>query len=89
VLYTDGVSEARSLDDGLFGEERLVALLRDCAGHDPAFIAERIEQRVREFQDQSYADDLAVLVVRVRERGKGSGERAAERLVPVKRPAPA
>jgi len=89
VLYTDGVSEARSQEDGLFGEERLIELLRDCASCDAAFIAERIEQRVREFQDQSSADDLAVLVMRVRERSKGSAERAAERFVPAKRPAPA
>jgi PAS domain S-box-containing protein len=89
VLYTDGVSEARSQEDGLFGEERLIALLRDCASHDAAFIAERIEQRVREFQDLSNADDLAVLVMRVRERRRGGGERTAERFVPVKRGAPA
>jgi PAS domain S-box-containing protein len=89
VLYTDGVSEARSHEDGLFGEQRLIELLRDCASHGAAFIAERIEQRVREFQDQGNADDLAVLVMRVRERSRGTSERSAERFVPVKRPAPA
>jgi PAS domain S-box-containing protein len=89
VLYTDGVSEARSQEDGLFGEERLIELLRDCATQDAAFIAERIEQRVREFQDMANADDLAVLVMRVRERSRSTGERSAERFAPVKRPAPA
>jgi serine phosphatase RsbU (regulator of sigma subunit) len=89
ILYTDGVSEARSQEDGLFGEERLIGLLRDCANQDAAFIAERIEQRVLEFQDQGSADDLAVLVMRVRQRSRGTAERSAERFVPAERAAPA
>jgi PAS domain S-box-containing protein len=89
VLYTDGVSEARSHEDGLFGEERLIELVGDCATQDAAFIAERIEQSVRAFRDKGSADDLAVLVMRVRERSRGSGERRAERIEPVKRRTPA
>jgi len=89
VLYTDGVSEARSHEYGLFGEDRLIELLGDCASQDAAFIAERIEQSVRAFRDQSSADDLAVLVMRVRERSSGTGELRAERFVPAQRPTPA
>src|SRR5690242_19419700 len=89
VLYTDGVSEARSHEDGLFGEDRLIELLRESASRDAAEIAEGIEQRVRDFRDQASADDLAVLVMRVRERGGGTGERTAERFAPARRRAPA
>jgi serine phosphatase RsbU (regulator of sigma subunit) len=77
VLYTDGVSEARSRDAGLFGEERLIELLRGCAQQDAVDIAERIEQQVLEFQDQANGDDLAVLVMRVRERKRTAGGRSA------------
>ena len=65
ILYTDGVSEARSDEDGLFGEERLIDLLRSCADQGASSIAEQIEQRVLEFQDHANRDDLAVLVMRV------------------------
>ena len=55
------MSEARSQEDGLFGEDRLIGLLRDCATRDAAFIADEIEQRVRGFRDRVNTDDLAVL----------------------------
>jgi serine phosphatase RsbU (regulator of sigma subunit) len=89
VLYTDGVSEARSQEAGLFGEDRLIELLRGCAQQDAAGIAERIEQQVLAFQDQANGDDLAVLVMRVRERSRQTGGRTAERFVPLKRRTPA
>jgi PAS domain S-box-containing protein len=89
ILYTDGVSEARSEEDGLFGEERLIDLLRDCADQDAVHIAELIEQRVLEFQDHGDGDDLAVLVMRVRERWRSTGGRTAERFAPIRGRAPA
>ncbi len=89
ILYTDGVSEARSQEDGLFGEERLIDLLRGCADQDAVHIAETIEQSVLEFQDHGSSDDLAVLVMRVRQRRRRSGGRTAERFTPLRRRAPA
>jgi len=68
VLYTDGVSEARS-DEGLFGEERLVELLQSCAGLDASRIVERIQRDVLEYQDEQPRDDVAVLVLKVRDKG--------------------
>jgi serine phosphatase RsbU (regulator of sigma subunit) len=84
VLYTDGVSEARS-EAGLFGEDRLVELLRSCGGHDAAAIAERIEHEVLEFRDGPTSDDLAVLVLRVRDRSESGGADEADRLEPARR----
>ncbi len=89
VLYTDGVSEARSNEQGLFGEERLIDLLRACGDQHASGIAERIEQRVLEFQNHGSADDLAVLVMRVREERRQPRARKGERFEPVRRPAPA
>ena len=89
VLYTDGVSEARSNEQGLFGEERLIDLLHACGDQHASGIAERIEQRVLEFQNHVNADDLAVLVMRVREERRRPRARKGERFEPVRRPAPA
>ena len=64
VLYTDGITEARS-PDAVFGEEGLHALVRSCVGMDAAAIADRIEHTVLDFQEGNARDDIALLVVRV------------------------
>jgi serine phosphatase RsbU (regulator of sigma subunit) len=81
VLYTDGVPEARSKGD-LYGEKRLVELLRSCAGCDASALAERIEADVLDFQDGQNTDDLAVLVLRVSEARQTDAELAAAELEP-------
>ena len=66
VLYTDGVTEARSPDGDFFGDERLHCLLRSCSGLDAAGIAARIKNVVLDFQEGYPRDDLAVLVLRAK-----------------------
>jgi PAS domain S-box-containing protein len=68
VLYTDGVTEARSPDGDFFGEGRLRHLLSSCAGCDAVAFARRIKDDVLDFQEGSPRDDLAVLVLRARDR---------------------
>lgn len=68
VLYTDGVTEARSPDGGFFGEDRLRHLLGFCSGYDAATLASRIKEAVLDFQEGYPRDDLAVLVLRARDR---------------------
>jgi PAS domain S-box-containing protein len=65
LLYTDGVVEARSPDGTFFGEERLAALLRSCAGLSAQAIAGRVESAVSDFQENNLRDDVAVLVLRI------------------------
>jgi PAS domain S-box-containing protein len=84
VLYTDGVSEARS-EAGLFGEERLLDLVRSCAGLDAAAIAERIEADVLAFRESGTSDDLAVLVLRVGDKDDLSGALEGRRLTSARR----
>lgn len=67
VFYTDGVTEARSPDGAFFGEERLLSLLRACAGYDASTLAARVEGAVLDFQENASRDDMAVLVLRVPE----------------------
>jgi PAS domain S-box-containing protein len=64
VLYTDGVTEARSPDGDFFGDERLRCLLTSCSDLDAAGIAARIKNVVLDFQEGYPRDDLAVLVLR-------------------------
>jgi serine phosphatase RsbU (regulator of sigma subunit) len=67
VFYTDGITEARGPDGSIFGEERLRALLRSCAGIDASAIAQRLRDVTLEYGEGCTRDDLAVLVLRVPE----------------------
>ncbi|HET7480197.1 MAG TPA: PAS domain S-box protein [Rubrobacteraceae bacterium] len=67
VMYTDGVTEARSPEGGFFGEERLRHIARSHAGSYAADIAWKIKHAVLEFQEGVPRDDLAILVLRVPE----------------------
>ncbi len=74
VLYTDGVTEARSSGGDFFSEDRLRRLLSSCAGCDAATLAARIKGVVLDFQEGYPRDDLAILVLRARD-GAAPAER--------------
>ncbi|AWS43275.1 PP2C family protein-serine/threonine phosphatase [Streptosporangium sp. 'caverna'] len=75
LFYTDGVTEARRPADGeMFGEERLHALLADCAGLDAAAVVERISETVLAYCAHDSVDDIALLALRVPPAG-GAEER--------------
>ena len=65
VLYTDGVSEARSGGGGFFGQERLASLIESASDSDAGALAASIEEAVLDFQDGDPRDDVAILVIRV------------------------
>ncbi|MEO7836853.1 MAG: SpoIIE family protein phosphatase [Acidimicrobiales bacterium] len=65
VMCTDGITEARNMAGEMFGEDRLSALLIDCAGHGADSIAGRIVEDCLAFAGGTVHDDIAVLVVRV------------------------
>ena len=62
LMFTDGVEEAHGAD-GMFGLERLVALLPAYAGAAADVICEAVEQRIIEYVDGRPHDDIALLAV--------------------------
>jgi serine phosphatase RsbU (regulator of sigma subunit) len=62
LMFTDGIDEAFGAD-GLYGVERLIALLPAYAGAGPEVICEAIEQNVIEYLDGRAHDDMALLAV--------------------------
>jgi sigma-B regulation protein RsbU (phosphoserine phosphatase) len=65
VFYTDGLVEAPVGDD-MLGMDGLASLLASCAGYSAAAITRRLQEAV--FQSgQPQRDDLAILVVKVKE----------------------
>jgi len=62
VLYTDGLSEARS-GGQLFGEERIAHIVRRDPGQDTTIICKTLLEAARDFSSP-LADDVAILAIR-------------------------
>ncbi|BCY10066.1 GAF domain-containing SpoIIE family protein phosphatase [Actinoplanes sp. L3-i22] len=66
VLYTDGVTEGRRVDDRtLFGPERLQQVIAATAADSAERLAAAIDEAVTTFTGGHAADDTAILVVHV------------------------
>ncbi len=65
ILYSDGVTEARSSAGELFGTERLMACVHDHAAREPAEIVAAVRNAVVAFSSSGLADDLTCVVVKV------------------------
>jgi PAS domain-containing protein len=63
VLFTDGVTEARG-ERGMFGTDRLRAVLENAAGGTAEDIAAAVAEAAATFSESGTADDIAVLVAR-------------------------
>jgi len=65
VMFTDGVTEARSAGDEEFGENRLMTCLSASAASAPGVLLNRIFAAVHEFcQQADQSDDMTVTVTR-------------------------
>lgn len=65
IVFSDGVSEARSASDEEFGEDRLLEVLESTRGEAPTAILEQLLKQIREFaQGAVQSDDITIMVVR-------------------------
>jgi phosphoserine phosphatase RsbU/P len=63
LLYTDGLTEARS-GGQLFGEERVAGIIRRDPGQDAATLTKTLLEAARDFASDPLSDDVAILAVR-------------------------
>jgi serine phosphatase RsbU (regulator of sigma subunit) len=65
LLYSDGLTEARNHGDRqqLFGDVRLKAALRDCAGLSAEAVSDHLRRVVFDWLGPAEHDDLTVLVL--------------------------
>jgi phosphoserine phosphatase RsbU/P len=66
VVYTDGVPEARRPDGDFYGEDRLLRHMASGAGHAHDRVTTLLAD-VLDFQHGVARDDIAVVVLRVRQ----------------------
>jgi serine phosphatase RsbU (regulator of sigma subunit) len=64
VMFTDGVTEARS-GDHMLGIHGLRTTLAGCRGLEADAIAERVAKTALDFQKDQQRDDMAIVVIRV------------------------
>lgn len=67
ILYTDGVTEAQTMDEEMWGEERFAAALSQLNDRSPDAICEEIAAKVKAYEKNVLFDDLTILALR-RER---------------------
>ncbi len=69
VLYTDGITDARSVRGEMFGTDQLEGALRGAGGRSAAGVLERVQSAVETFASGAPPeDDLTILVLRRRSR---------------------
>jgi serine phosphatase RsbU (regulator of sigma subunit) len=71
LLYTDGVTEARAASDReeLFGEERLQAVLCECAGLRADAAVDVVRRAVFDWLGPAEHDDITLLAVQAAPTG--------------------
>jgi hypothetical protein len=65
LLYTDGITEAKDLNDELFGEERLMDIVIQHRGSSPADINNAIMSEVETFTRGYTDDDITLMCVAI------------------------
>ena len=63
LLYTDGLTEARS-GDQLFGEDRIAQMLRRDPGEELHSLCKSLLEAARDFASEPLSDDVAILAIR-------------------------
>ncbi|MEW6279383.1 MAG: SpoIIE family protein phosphatase, partial [Candidatus Eremiobacterota bacterium] len=64
ILYTDGLSEARSPSGDFFGLQRVLDLVSGHTGNSPQRLVNRIYDEVRRFTGGRFSDDFSVMAIR-------------------------
>jgi len=64
VLYTDGLSEARSPSGEFYGEGRIRSFLKGRNGHTTERLCNDLEKEACGFQEMNLTDDLTILAIR-------------------------
>ena len=64
VVYSDGLTDARNQQDEMFGEERLLTLIRQQAPSGSQELEQKLLKAIQEFtQDVPQTDDITFVVV--------------------------
>lgn len=67
VLYTDGVTEAEKADKQQFGEDKLLAVVKESAGEDCEAECKTLYSSVKSFTDgNEQNDDITIMVIKLK-----------------------
>ena len=75
LLYTDGVTEAMSKDEELYGEDRLEAIANASSGNHPEALVMAVRHDVAVYaQGAEQSDDITILSLEFGQRGENESE---------------
>ena len=82
-VYTDGVPEATSEAEGLFGTDRMVEAIQKAPKENPEQILQAVQEAVDTFvgEDEQF-DDLTMLCVKLRETAGETAEEQGDETAP-------
>jgi sigma-B regulation protein RsbU (phosphoserine phosphatase) len=67
VMFTDGVTEAKNIDDEEFSDQRLENILLENCYKSASEILDKIKQEINDFaKGQIQSDDITIIVIRVK-----------------------
>jgi DNA-binding response OmpR family regulator len=73
VFYTDGITEAESISDEIYGTKRLVEVIVKNADLSPEKLCRNIEEDLIKFTSvMQHSDDLTIVVIKIGEKGQGA-----------------
>ncbi len=64
LLYTDGLTEARSPSGEFFGLDRIVSIVSDYKGNSAQRLVNRLYSKIRKFTREHITDDFSLLAVK-------------------------
>ncbi len=81
-VYSDGITEATNSEDELFGEERLMLLIR--ASHDlsPGELLEKVKKITFAYCGGNFRDDITCIAIKVQEEAESPGRSIVSREFP-------
>jgi len=66
-FYTDGVTEARTDDKPLYGEERLLHCLKRTQNEHVSIVSQAILSEISMYSDNEFKDDVSFVILEIRE----------------------
>ena len=83
VLYTDGITEAKNMDQEDFGDKVFEEILLQSINDDPDIIANKVIKKISDFtKNNSQHDDITLVILKWKQKINFNGEKEWQNSAP-------